>query len=63
MKLTGSSSLSALPSGSQRYSVILSTRMHPMVLTARALMSGFGSFASFTNVLTASSVSSGWLLA
>lgn len=29
--------------GSHRYSVILSTRMQPIVLTASALISGFGS--------------------
>ena len=33
-------------SGSQRYSVILSTRMQPIVRTANALISGFGSCES-----------------
>lgn len=32
--------------GSQRYSVILSTRMQPMVLTASALIRGLGSWVS-----------------
>mmetsp|Transcript_32481 Transcript_32481/g.85523 ORF Transcript_32481/g.85523 Transcript_32481/m.85523 type:complete len:255 (-) Transcript_32481:304-1068(-) len=50
-------------SGSQRYSVMRSTRMQPIVRTARARMSGLGSLASFTNVFTASSACSGWLFA
>ena len=52
-----------MPSGSHRYSVIRSTRMQPMVRTASARISGLGSLASFTNVFTARSVSSGWVLA
>ena len=59
----GSSSTRVRCNGSHRYSVIFSTRMHPMVRTARARISGFGSALSFTNVFTARIVSSGWLLA
>mmetsp|Transcript_12710 Transcript_12710/g.53248 ORF Transcript_12710/g.53248 Transcript_12710/m.53248 type:complete len:236 (-) Transcript_12710:278-985(-) len=59
----GSSSVSVRCSGSHRYSVIFSTRMHPIVRTARARIKGFGSAESFTNVFTARMVSSGWLLA
>ena len=43
----GSSSFKHLRNGSQRYSVILSTRMQPMVRTAKALIKGFGSSQSF----------------
>mmetsp|Transcript_58673 Transcript_58673/g.122596 ORF Transcript_58673/g.122596 Transcript_58673/m.122596 type:complete len:333 (+) Transcript_58673:584-1582(+) len=63
LRTYGSSSLSALRRGLARYSVIWSTRMHPIVRTARARMSGFGSDASLTNVLTAMMARSGWLLA
>ena len=37
-------------SGSHRYSVILSTRMHPIVRTASALISGFGSWESCSSM-------------
>lgn len=42
----GSSSFRHFLKGSQRYSVILSTRMQPMVRTARARMRGLGSSQS-----------------
>ena len=57
----GSSSVSVRCSGSHRYSVIFSTRMHPVRAAAR--IKGLGSAESFTNVFTARMVSSGWLLA
>mmetsp|Transcript_21328 Transcript_21328/g.60049 ORF Transcript_21328/g.60049 Transcript_21328/m.60049 type:complete len:232 (-) Transcript_21328:244-939(-) len=63
LRTYGSSSFSARAKGSQRYSVILSTRMQPMVRTASARISGDGSEASFTNVLTAISARSGCVLA
>mmetsp|Transcript_57095 Transcript_57095/g.180719 ORF Transcript_57095/g.180719 Transcript_57095/m.180719 type:complete len:232 (+) Transcript_57095:931-1626(+) len=59
----GSSSLRHFSRGSQRYSVILSTRMQPMVRTARARISGLGSWESLTNVFTAMMARSGWVLA
>mmetsp|Transcript_674 Transcript_674/g.1636 ORF Transcript_674/g.1636 Transcript_674/m.1636 type:complete len:230 (-) Transcript_674:410-1099(-) len=59
----GSSSLSAFDSGLAKYSVICSTRMHPMVRTASARISGFGSEASLTKVLTAMMARSGCDLA
>ena len=40
LRTYGSSSLRHLRSGSHRYSVILSTRIHPMVRTASARISG-----------------------
>jgi hypothetical protein len=46
LRTYGSSSRSTLASGSHRYSVILSTRMHPMVRTASARISGLGSCES-----------------
>ena len=49
--------------GSHRYSVILSTLMQPMVLTAKALIRGFGSSQSLTKVFTAMMARSGWALA
>lgn len=42
----GSSSLRHLRNGSQRYSVILSTRMQPIVRTARARIRGLESSQS-----------------
>lgn len=42
----GSSSFRHLRRGSHKYSVILSTLMHPIVRTARARMRGFGSSQS-----------------
>ena len=59
----GSSSVSVRCSGSHRYSVIFSTRMHPIVRTARRGSRDQGPQGSFTNVFTARMVSSGWLLA
>lgn len=47
LRTYGSSSFRHLRSGSQRYSVILSTRMQPIVRTARALISGLGSSQSW----------------
>lgn len=41
----------ALPRGSQRYSVILFTQLHPMVLTAWARARGLGSSQSFTTAV------------
>ena len=46
LRTYGSSSRRQRCSGSQRYSVILSTRMQPMVRTANARMSGLGSCES-----------------
>ncbi len=46
LRTYGSSSLRHLRSGSQRYSTILSTRMHPIVRTASARISGLGSCVS-----------------
>mmetsp|Transcript_24987 Transcript_24987/g.77151 ORF Transcript_24987/g.77151 Transcript_24987/m.77151 type:complete len:259 (+) Transcript_24987:3237-4013(+) len=59
----GSSSFKAPISGSHRYSVILSTRMQPIVRIAKALTSGFGSTASFTKVLTLNKTRSACVLA
>mmetsp|Transcript_16996 Transcript_16996/g.27618 ORF Transcript_16996/g.27618 Transcript_16996/m.27618 type:complete len:251 (-) Transcript_16996:397-1149(-) len=59
LRTYGSSSRRARLSGSQRYSVIFSTRTQPIVRTASARTSGFGSDASFTKVLTAINVRSG----
>lgn len=46
----GSSSLRHLRSGSQRYSVILSTRMQPIVRTASARIRGFESSQSWNDL-------------
>lgn len=43
----GSSSLKHLRNGSHKYSVILSTRMHPIVRTANARINGFESSQSY----------------
>ena len=45
----GRQTLRQILSGSQRYSVILSTLIHPIVRTARALIRGFGSSQSYRN--------------
>mmetsp|Transcript_37360 Transcript_37360/g.93847 ORF Transcript_37360/g.93847 Transcript_37360/m.93847 type:complete len:255 (-) Transcript_37360:404-1168(-) len=63
LRTYGSGSLRLLCRGWHRYSVILFTRMHPMVRTASARMSGLGLDASLTNVFTARMARSGWLLA
>lgn len=63
LRTYGSSSPSAFFSGGARYSVILSTRMQPIVRMARARMSGLGCSLSFTNALTAMMVRSGLLFA
>mmetsp|Transcript_15297 Transcript_15297/g.49943 ORF Transcript_15297/g.49943 Transcript_15297/m.49943 type:complete len:257 (-) Transcript_15297:356-1126(-) len=59
LRTYGSSSFRHLRSGSHRYSTILSTRMHPIVRTASARMSGFWSCVSLTKVLTARMARSG----
>lgn len=45
----GSSSRKHFRNGSHKYSVILSTRMHPMVRTAKARINGFESSQSYYN--------------
>lgn len=46
LRTYGSSSFRHLRNGSHRYSVILSTRMQPMVRTAKARINGFESSQS-----------------
>ena len=59
----GSSSFKHFLKGSHKYSVILSTRMQPIVRTAKALIKGLGSSQSLTKVLTAMIAMSGCDLA
>mmetsp|Transcript_17807 Transcript_17807/g.44098 ORF Transcript_17807/g.44098 Transcript_17807/m.44098 type:complete len:231 (-) Transcript_17807:324-1016(-) len=59
----GSSSASVRCRGSQRYSVILLTRIQPIVRTASARINGFGSCVSLTKVFTARMARSGCVLA
>jgi hypothetical protein len=56
----GSSSESAFFSGGVRYSVIFSTRMHPIVRIASARIRGESCSESFTKAFTAMSVMSGF---